>query len=152
MMNWADYFIYNDEFKQQYLTSVGFVHRDIHRHNIIIHHGQPYLIDFDFSGVDCRLIEITRPTNVYVEVDEFLPMYTQAKRVNDPYFSDLEREIIDRVLVLDIMANLGWEAREIYNAEEGEYRNELLSFLQNRVAYLHLLMTHRHEFNLDFVS
>ena len=151
MSRWASYFIKNDEFRRQYLACVGFIHRDIHRHNIVINHHNPYLIDFDFSGVDCRLIEITRPTNVYIDVDGFLPMYTKAKEINKPYFSKTEREIIDRVLVLDIMANIGWEANEIYNSDEGEYKNEIINFLQTRLSCLNLLLTYRSQFNLDFV-
>lgn len=151
MSGWANYFINNDEFRKQYLACVGFIHRDIHRHNIIINNRQPYLIDFDFSGVDCRLIEITRPTNVYIDVGDFLPMVAKAKVINEPYFSETEKEIIDRILVLDIMANLGWEAHEIYNSDEGDYKNEIINFLQNRLSYFHLLMTNRSKFHLDFV-
>ena len=151
MVRWANYFISDDEFREQYLECVGFIHRDIHRHNIVINNGKPYLIDFDFSGVDCRLIEITRPTNVYIEIDDFLPMYTKAKEINEPYFSETEEKIIDRILVLDIMANLGWEANEIYNADEGEYKREIVNFLQNRLSYLYLLMINRSKFSLDFV-
>jgi len=151
MTRWANYFIDNDAFRKQYLACVGYIHRDIHRHNIIINHRKPYLIDFDFSGVDCRLIEITRPTNVYIDVDEFLPMVAKAKEINEPYLSETEKEIIDRVLVLDMMANLGWEANEIYNSDEGEYKDEIINFLQNRLSYLHLLMANRRKFNLDFV-
>jgi hypothetical protein len=58
LTNLAYYFIKDDEFKNEYLACVGFVHRDIHRHNIIINKGLPYLIDCDFSGIDCRLIKI----------------------------------------------------------------------------------------------
>lgn len=152
MTAWADYFINNQEFINQYLACVGFIHRDIHRHNIIINHQKPFLIDFDFSGVDCRLIEITQPTNVYIDVDEFLPMYRKAKEINQPHFSATEKEIIDRILVLDIMANLGWEANEIYNSEGGEYQNEIIHFLQTRISILQLLLMNRHDFNLDFVS
>jgi hypothetical protein len=73
--------------------------------------GQLSQIDFDFQEwIDCRLIEVTRPTKFYIDVNKFLPMYTLAKRTNDSYFSNLERGIINRVLVLDIMANLGREA------------------------------------------
>lgn len=151
MSRWANYFIHDTVFRQQYLACAGFIHRDIHRHNIVIHNQEPYLIDFDFCGVDCRLIDITRPTNVYIEPHDFMPMYVQAKEVNAPHFSETEQAIIDRVLVLDIMANLGWEANEIYHAEEGEYRNEIIDFLQKRLFYLHQLMINRDQFNLDFV-
>jgi len=151
MSCWANYFIHDMTFRQQYLACAGFIHRDIHRHNIVIRNQEPYLIDFDFCGIDCRLIEITRPTNVYIEPHDFMPMYTKAKEVNAPHFSETEQAIIDRVLVLDIMANLGWEANEIYQAEEGEYKNEIIDFLQKRLFYLHQLMTNRKQFNLDFV-
>lgn len=151
MAGWANYFIHNTAFKKQYLECIGFIHRDIHRDNIVIYHQKPYLIDFDFSGVDCRLIEITRPTNIFIDVEDFLPMYTKAKKINEPHFSVSEKEIIDRILILDIMANLGWEANEVYNADEGDYKNEIINFLQNRLNYLYRLMTHRDQFNLDFV-
>ena len=151
MSSWANYFINNVEFKKQYLECVGFIHRDIHRHNIVINNRKPYLIDFDFSGVDCRLFEITRPTNVYIDVEDFLPMYIKAKEINETYFSETEKGIIDRILVLDILANLGWEANEIYNSDEGEYKNEIINFLQNRLSYLYILMTNMANFNLGFV-
>jgi len=32
--------------------------------------------------------------------------------------------MIDRVIILDFLANLGWEANEVDNSDEGDYKNE----------------------------
>lgn len=151
MAKWVAYFTTDREFQRQYLDTIGFIHRDIHRRNIIIHHQQPYLIDWNLSGIDCRLLEITRPTNIFIETDDFLSMYKMAKAQNTPYFTETEREIIDRVLVLDIMFMLGWDAQAIYTADEGPLKEEFRLFLQDRLYYLSVLMNVTHEFNLDFV-
>jgi hypothetical protein len=38
------------------------------------------------------------------------------------------------------MANLGWEVKEIFAAEDEAYRNEIIKFLNPRKACLNLLM------------
>ena len=151
MAKWVEYFSTDQEFQRQYLDTIGFIHRDIHQRNIIIHNQKPYLIDWNLAGIDCRLFELTRPTNIFIDPDEFLPMYRMAKAKNTPYFTATERAIIDRVLVLDIMFMLGWDAQTVHTADESPLKEEFQQFLQDRLYYLSVLMNMTQEFNLDFV-
>lgn len=121
------------------------------KHNGVERYTEKYFLPYANDNTQTVIDWMARWANYFIDVDDFLPMYTKAKEINKPYFSETEEKIIDRILVLDILANLGWEANEIYNADEGEYKKEIINFLQNRLSYLYLLMKNRSKFRLDFV-
>ena len=62
-----------------------------------------------------------------------------------------EHSSITEEQIHHIMANLGWEVKEIFAAEDEAYRNEIINFLQPRLACFHLLMKNRNAFRLDYI-
>jgi len=149
MKRWAHYFIEDEEFKDLYRQCLGFIHRDIHRDNIMISGNEPYLIDYDFCNIDCRLFDLTRPMVIYVNPEDFLNSYLKMKKKNKMLFSSIESQIIDRIAVLDILACSGWEAVEIKSVDDKRVKNEFRRLLTDRIQYLKIMMENPGSFNLS---
>lgn len=151
MKSWAEYFIKNRDFKKLYMQCTGFIHRDIHRDNIMISGGIPHLIDYDYSEVDCRLFDLTRPLVIYIEPENFLETYLKMKKDIKSHLSPVESEIIDRITVLDILACSGWEASEIQKINDKRVKSEFRKLLHDRIHYLDILIRNIDMFNLKQV-
>ncbi len=66
MIKWVNYFRTDQTFYHLYHKKTGFIHKDIHQRNIIISNDSPCLIDFDMAGIDSPLIDLVRPTSIFI--------------------------------------------------------------------------------------
>jgi hypothetical protein len=80
---------------------------------------------------------------MYNEPDDFLPLFHSVKELNAQYLTPKEVEIIDRILILDILACSGWEVTEVRTNKSKAVRKEFEGLIRARVLYMKAIMDNR---------
>lgn len=151
LQRWVDYFATDAIFEQNYRRLFGFIHRDIHKGNIISTSEGPRLIDFEIAGIDNKLIDLTRPLVIFTDPNHFETAVAAMKLKADPFMTELDRELFDRIMILDLLTCNGYEIGRLPLTADDRVKKLLIRMITERLAYAEILMTKMREYNLNYL-
>lgn len=151
LLRWNEYFATNTKFEENYKELFGFIHRDIHKGNIIPTIEGPRLIDFEIAAVDNRLFDLTRPLVIFTDPNIFEDAVRKMKYKANEYMTEMDKELFDRVMILDILTCNGYEIGQLPITKDLRIKEMLVKMISERLAYSEILMKNMKSYNLDYI-